>query len=118
MISILSITQDNLIAVTASGKLEKKDYNEVFALAEKRIAEYGKIKFYLEIESFEGISVQSLWEEVKFDFKHFNDMEKIAVVGEKDWQHKVTMVMKGLTTAEVQYFDHSEKVAAINWVKE
>jgi hypothetical protein len=117
MIELLPLTKDNLIALKASDKLVAEDYAEVLSLAEKRIDEYGKVKFYMEIEDFESITATSIWHEVKFNFKHFNKIEKIAVVGEKNWQHKVTIVMKGLTPAEVRYFDTSDKKEAISWIE-
>ena len=36
---------------------------------------------------FQGWDAGAAWEDLKFDLKHFGDIERLAMVGDKKWQH-------------------------------
>ena len=38
------------------------------------------------MKDFHGWDAGALWEDIKFDLKHFSDIERVAMVGEKKWQ--------------------------------
>ncbi|MBL6445620.1 STAS/SEC14 domain-containing protein [Fulvivirga sp. 29W222] len=46
----------------------------------------------------------------------FNDFERVAIVGDKQWLEWGAKFAKPFTSAEVKYFDMSEKVEAMQWV--
>ena len=50
------------------------------------IADHGKIRVLFEMRDFHGWEAGALWEDVKFDFKHFSDIERAAMVGDKTWE--------------------------------
>ena len=43
--------------------------------------------------------------DVKFDAKHANDFDKVAMVGEKKWEEKMSDLMGFFSSGEVKYFD-------------
>ncbi|RYD91602.1 MAG: STAS/SEC14 domain-containing protein, partial [Sphingobacteriales bacterium] len=43
------------------------------------------------------------------------DFRRIAIVGEKKWHEWMATAMKPFTSAEVRYYDHSERAAALAW---
>jgi len=117
MIQILEQTPDNIIATKATGKLTEADYNKLLPLLNNKIEQYRKIRWYFEMENFDGWELKAVWEDVKFDTKHANDFDKVAMVGEKKWEEWMTDLMKPFTSAEVKYFDTSQKEDAIKWIK-
>ena len=58
----------------------------------------------------------SLWEEVKFDVKHFNDIERVAIVGETTWEKWMAMFCKPFTTAKIRYFPVEQAAEARTWI--
>jgi hypothetical protein len=106
-----------LIATRATGKLTEADYNKLLPLLTSMLKQYSKINWYFEMENFDGWELKGLWEEVKFDAKHANDFDKVAMVGEKKWEEWMTDLMKAFTSAEVRFFDSSQKEEAIEWIK-
>jgi hypothetical protein len=60
----------------------------------------------------------ALWEDLKFDFKHFNDIERLAIVGESKWHEGMAWFCKPFTTAKVRYFGVDEAVDAREWVSQ
>ena len=59
-----------------------------------------------------------MWEDIKFDVKHFKDIERLAMVGDKKWEAGMAAFCKPFTTAKVRYFDESEIDAARTWIEE
>ena len=69
------------------------------------VAEHGKLRILFILRDFHGWTVGAVWEDIKFDAKHFNDVERLAVVGEKEWHQGMTTLFKPFTKADVRYFE-------------
>jgi hypothetical protein len=78
----------------------------------------GKLCVLFDMTGFQGWEAGGLWEDVKFDFKHFSDIERLAMVGEKKWQQSLATICKPFTKATIRYFDHTEALAARTWLAE
>lgn len=107
-----------LLHVSARGKLTKETYQEFVPLIEHQIEENGKLKILLELHDFHGWTAGALWEDTKFGAKHFNDVERLAIVGETKWEKGMSVFCKPFTTGKIKYFDVSEKEQAIAWLNE
>jgi hypothetical protein len=70
------------------------------------------------MENFHGWTAGALWEGLKFDIKHFKDIERIAMVGEKAWEKGMATFCKPFITAKSRYFDRAERAAAKDWITE
>ena len=53
-----------------------------------------------------------LWQDIKFDVKHFGDIERLAMVGEKKWEQWMATFCKPFTTATVKYFPQGQSAEA------
>jgi hypothetical protein len=62
-----------------------------------------------------GWQAGAAWDDARFAFQHFHDVERLAVIGEKRWQKVLTFLSKPFTRAEVRYFAGSEAEAAQEW---
>lgn len=118
MIQILEQTQGNLIATRATEKLTSKDYEKLLPLLKNALKQHQKIRWYFEMENFEGWELKAFWEDVKFDAEHANDFEKIAMVGDKKWEKWMSDLMKPFTTAEIKFFELSDRATALRWIEE
>ena len=107
-----------ILEVQASGKLSKADYKQFVPETERLIKQFGKIRILFEMHDFHGWEMGGLWEDTKFDLKHFNDIERLAIVGETAWEHGMTLFCQPFTTAKIQYFDSSRSGEAIDWISE
>lgn len=117
MLQILGQTEGNVIATKAIEKLTKSDYAVLLPVLINRLQTYKKIRWYFEMENFQGWELKAFWEDVKFDAQHANDFEKIAMVGEKKWQEWMTDLMKPFTEAEIKFFEMKERNTALEWIK-
>ncbi len=118
MIDVQSDAKGNILSVKLSGKLSKEDYERFVPEVEGLIKKNGKIRILLHMHDFHGWSVGALWEDIKFDMKHFGDIERLAMVGDRKWEAGMAAFCKPFTTAKVRYFDASESDKARAWIEE
>ena len=85
--------------VKVSGKLDVEDYAKFLPEFERLINEHGKIRFLFRMHDFEGWTLGAAWQDMKFDIKHFNDIERLAMVGETKMQKVMTTFSKPFTKA-------------------
>lgn len=108
----------NVLEVHVSGKLTTEDYERFSPEVERMIGQHGKIRVLLDMHDFHGWSAGALWQDSKFNIKHFKDIERLAMVGEKAWEKGMSTFCKPFTTATVRYFERSQEEEARRWVKE
>ena len=107
-----------VLEVQVQGKLTKEDYEAFVPEIERLIQQHGKLRILFYMHEFEGWSAGALWQDIKFDAKHFNDIERLALVGESKWQEGMAVFCKPFTTAKVRYFDRSKLAEARQWIEE
>lgn len=108
----------NVLKVRVSGKLTKEDYELFVPEVEKWIKEHGKVRILFDMHDFHGWTAGAVWEDIKFDLKHFKDIERLAMVGESAWEKGMSVFCRPFTTAKIRYFDRSEEDKALEWILE
>jgi len=109
---------DGKILVTKlSGKLTREDYEHFLPVVERLIRQHGKIRMLVQMHDFHGWTAGALWQDIKFDLKHFRDIERLALVGEKAWEHGMAVFCKPFTTATIRYFACHEIDKAEAWIQ-
>ena len=71
----------------------------------------------IRMHDFHGWQMGALWEDIKFDVKHFAHIERLALVGDSKWEAGMAVFCKPFTTAKVQYFDTSKASEAGPWIR-
>ena len=117
-IEISEVAQGKYLEVHATGKLDRETYQLLVPSAEQQIEKYGKLRILFAMHDFHGWDAGALWEDMKFDAKHFNDFERIAIVGDRKWERGMAVFCKPFTTAYVRYFDESDIDEAREWLSE
>ncbi len=105
-----------VMEVAATGKFEKEDYELFIPAAEKLINEHGKIRVLFIMNDFHGWTASAAWQDIKFDMKHFNHIERLAIVGDSKWERGMAMFCRPFTTAKLKYFDISKLDDAQEWI--
>ncbi len=115
---IVETAAGNLVEVHATGKLTKEAYEAFVPMTEAKIAEQGKIRILFVMHDFHGWDAGAAWEDIKFDLKHFKDIERLGIVGETKWQKGMSVFCRPFTTAKIQYFDVADLEQAREWIQE
>lgn len=106
-----------LLEVEVTGKLAHEDYKVFVPEFERLLKANGKLRVLFVMKDFHGWNGAAVWDDIKFDVKHFADIERIAMVGDKAWEKGMSVFCRPFTTAKLHYFDLSELTAARSWVE-
>jgi len=107
-----------VLDVRVSEKLTREDYERLVPEFQKLIESHGKLRILLRMDDFHGWTAGALWDDIKVAFKHFNDVERIAMVGDKAWEKGMSVFCKPFTTATIRHFEHSQVDQAREWIHE
>jgi ubiquinone/menaquinone biosynthesis C-methylase UbiE len=105
-----------ILEACISGKLTHGDYQRFVPEFGRLVNKYGKIRVLFEMVGFRGWKAAALWDDIKFDLKHFAGIERLAIVGEKKWQKGMSKFCRPFTTARIRYFDRSAVSEARTWL--
>ena len=108
--------EGNLRIVHVVGKLAKKDYERFVPEFERLVHLRGKLNLLFDMTGFHGWTGGAMWEDIKFDAKHFNDIERLAIVGDSKWEKAMAVFCKPFTTAKILYFEHTKTAEAWKWL--
>src|SRR5665213_3366137 len=95
-----------------TGCLVKADYEGLVAEFGRLAGEQGKLRVLFDMTGLHGWDAGAAWEDIKFDFKHFADIDRLAIVGDAKWQEGMSWFFKPFTKATVRFFDHKNYDAA------
>lgn len=107
-----------IVTIKFTDVLNKGDYELFVPQLEELMKSKDKMRLLIELDEFKGLTLGALWEETKFSFKHFDDIDRVAVVGEKKAGEPNTVLTKPFKWAEVRFFKTSEKGEAKQWLIE
>ena len=88
---------ENFLTVHVSGILAKTDYASFEPEFERLVGQHGKLHLLFDMTGFQGLDAG-------------------AMVGDKQWQHFMTVISKPFMKATIQYFDHSGAAKARKWL--
>ncbi|MEO8269373.1 MAG: STAS/SEC14 domain-containing protein [Aureliella sp.] len=114
-INIQKHSDGKVIEITIDGKLTESDYNQFIPLTEQLIQTFGKISLVIVLQEFGGWDMSALWDDLTFDYKHFSDIRRVAVVGDGAWDRIMSELSRPFTAGEVKFFNASELQAARQW---
>ena len=106
------------LGFTLSGTLHDNDYKKLVPMIDAAIERHGPARLLVRLHDFQGWDAQAAIDDIKFGASHYNTIERIALVGEKDWHELLAMLAKPFTKAEVRYFNSDEIDHAWDWLDE
>jgi hypothetical protein len=118
MIEKLAETSGRTIGFVLSGRLHDEDYKTFVPQVEDAIKQAGKVRLLAWFQDFHGWDLHAGWDDMRFAVKHYNDLERIAMVGDRKWEEWMAKICKPFTRARVKYFDAPDIKRAWEWLRE
>jgi hypothetical protein len=116
----MSIKIDDLdrsaLELEIDGKLDIADYRQFVPIAEKRIRENGQVSLLIHISKLSGWTPSALWEDLRFDAKHFDDVSRLALVAQSDSKKWLATISRPFTAAKVSFYTENNLDKARSWV--
>lgn len=110
---------EHFLVCRASGKLTRADYEAIAPEFENALKlRSGERRLMIVLEDFRGWDLPALWEELKFDVRHWHDFGRIAVVGQSRLEEWGTRLSKPLSGARMRYYDTEDRDMARAWLSE
>ena len=117
MLVFLPESDGDLACVKIIGKLTAEDYQSLMDMFHGILNHQGELRLYANLEEFDGWEWQASWDKVAFGIKHWGRIMQIAVVGTDRWAHLGAQVAGNIKTADVRYFEVTEKAQALAWAQ-
>lgn len=118
MFEILPVDDKDILAFKATGKLTDADYKLFLPMLEEMIRNAGRVSLYIEMQDFEGWEAKAAWDDLRFGLQHDDDFKRIAIIGDKSWQHAAIGFVNFFSHIEMRFFDSSESGVAWDWLRE
>lgn len=119
MIETLPSDSPSILGFRISGRLHDEDYKTFIPTVEAALkVVQGKVSLLAKFEDFEGWDMHAAWDDMVFGVRHFADFERIAVVGDEEWQEWMARFAKPFTLAKVRHFKSADEAAAWVWLRD
>ena len=118
MIEILGGFPENVIALSATGRVTRQDYETVLVpKAQAALARHDKIRCYYELGAgFSGFEGAAVWEDFKLGVEHLTRWERVAVVTDVEWIRLAVNLFRFLVPGGVKVFPTAQAAEARRWV--
>ncbi len=107
-----------ILEVRVTGKLVHADYERFVPEFDRLAKKHGKLRLLFEMSDFHGWELHAAWDDLKLGVKHFADIERIAMVGDKKWEEWMAKFCRPFTRAKVRYFESDSMDEARIWLGE
>jgi hypothetical protein len=120
MLKIINGMPDNVVAVSAGGKVTGEDYEKVLIpLIEDKLKEHQKIRMLYELGTeYSGLTAEAMWDDAKVGIRHFTAFEKVAVVSDVGWIVNAIKFFSFMMPCPVKVFGNSGLDEAKRWICE
>lgn len=108
----------SLLEITVSGTLTAETYDLLGERIGTIIHEHAPIRLLFIMTDFHGWTVPGMWKDLVFDIKHRHDIDRVALVGDRAWQHGMAFLCRPLLSAQLRYFDIDRIEDARTWLAE
>ena len=98
------------------GKLTHDDYLTIKPMLESALSEVDcpEICAFVDCTELEGWEILAAWDDVKLGVKHGREFRKIAVLGNKPWQHYMAKISSWFISGEARFFEDAKE--AFTWL--
>jgi hypothetical protein len=117
MINLIPFDADNVVGMRIDGRIGDEAFDQVLAAIEQKMATHDKVRLYVEMQSFGGMSMQALLKDIRFGLGHWSRFDREAIVTDKGWMKTLVPVMDKLVPGiEVKVFPSERQGDARQWV--
>lgn len=108
----------DIVTVRASGIVTKSDVEAAVPQLERLIEERSPLRLYVDLIGLDRFESAGLWEELKFDLGHREDIARIAFLVNTSGEEWTGWLGGLLTGADSRQFHPGEEDAAVEWLRQ
>ncbi len=107
-----AITLHNFyIEFSINGKLTQKEFQAFEEKIETLLQTYNipSMNILIDIRETDGVELKALWSDFLFAIRHFSEIKKVSVVGNKKLEEYAIKIANKLISVELEYFESYDK---------
>lgn len=112
----LTRPENNVLGFEITGRVDSDDVAGMTKELEHAIESAGRVRVLLRLRDVDGVRPGAVWEDLKFTVKHGNDIERMAVQGDRDWERWLAKLTGVGAPTDVKYFALEEADDAWRWL--
>ena len=118
MIKLIDDLPDNVLGITANGKITGADYETILIPElEEKLKTHPKIRMLYELgNDFTGFDLSAMLDDAKVGMKHLSAWDRIALVSDHDMINSFVKFFGHLMKCEVRIFPDAELDKAKEWI--
>jgi hypothetical protein len=118
MMEIIEGMPDNVVGVTAGGRVTGADYDDVLLTAiEAKLTTHKKIRLLYHLRpDFTGFTPEAIWDDAKIGLWHMTQFERVAVVTDVDWVRTAVKLFRFVLPCPMKIFLHRDLDEAKAWI--
>ena len=117
MLEILPQSSGNVVGARVGGRLGVDECKLLSARIEALIAEHKTVRLLLDVSGCDHVDPSAAWEEFVMGVKHWNDLERIAIVGGAKWSRVAAGTLNRIANGEAEHFSPDELLGAWVWIR-
>lgn len=106
-----------VVELTLSGRIGRCEYGALIARLQSFIDRHGRISLIEVIHDFDGADYSVLWQGMKFDYRNFQNIDRVAVVSDDGWISPAAKAAGALLSTRLRTFSLNHLEAARIWVR-
>jgi hypothetical protein len=99
-----------------SGKITDREFKAFVADVEKVVADEGSIRLFLTMDYPQKFDPKAAWDDVIFWIGHIRDIERLAIVGQREWEKWIELFSRPFIRTEVRYYSKLRLQEAWTWL--
>lgn len=111
---------DDSVYLTLSvvGSLTHQDYQTITPMLDNAVAgiAHPQINVLIDAREFTGWEARAAWDDFKLGMKHRKEFQRVAIVGNKDWERTLVKIAGWFVHGEARFFEGYDDAAS--WVCE
>jgi hypothetical protein len=118
MMKLLPNFPDHVVAVSASGQVDAKDYETVLMPAiDAALKRHDRVRVLYQLTpEFTGFTAGAMWDDAKIGLGNWKAWERVAVVTDVHWVAHAARMFAFLMPGVVKVFSNAQSPEAQTWI--
>lgn len=113
----LTDNDGRVVAFKLTKAVTEEDIQEMEDRVDDACKEFGKIRVLFELVDLKISNPTAYWDTFKIAKRHGEDVERVAIIGDRSWEKRWIEIGGMLVDSDVRYFDHEQLEAAWRWIR-
>lgn len=107
----------NIVGYKLGGTVTDEEV-EAFASEFERVrAVEGRLRVVLLMDYPQDFELKAAWDNLLFWTQHFKDVDRLALVGQKEWEKWIELVERPFIHVQIRYFKSAHVQQAWSWIR-